>query len=54
MDSMSNIRLGDGEINKAAHNMSISRGILKRYPISETKLQVKIHRCSSNLVISDA
>jgi hypothetical protein len=51
MDCMRNIRPGDSEINKTT--LSISRGILKRYPIDGTKLQVKIHRCGSYLIISN-
>ena len=48
-----NIRPGDSEINKATYNISISRGIVKRYPIGGTKLQVKIHRCGSYPIISN-
>jgi hypothetical protein len=54
MDGMSNIRPGNSEINKVAHNMPISRGILRRSTISGTKLQVKIHRCRSYPMVSDA
>jgi hypothetical protein len=53
MDYMRNIRPGDSEINKTTHSMLISRGILKRYPIGGTKLQVKIHRCGSYMIISN-
>uniref|UniRef100_A0A0A8ZRN3 Uncharacterized protein n=1 Tax=Arundo donax TaxID=35708 RepID=A0A0A8ZRN3_ARUDO len=47
MNCMSNVRPRDSEINKAAHNMSIFRGIIKRCTISMTKLQMKVHRCCS-------
>uniref|UniRef100_A0A0A9HRS2 Uncharacterized protein n=1 Tax=Arundo donax TaxID=35708 RepID=A0A0A9HRS2_ARUDO len=48
---MSNIRPRDSEINKIAHNMPISRRILKRCTISRTKLQMKVHRCCCRSVI---
>lgn len=44
----------DSDINKASHNMLISRGILKWCPISRAKVQVKINMCSSRLIISNA
>jgi hypothetical protein len=39
MDWMSNIMLGNNEINKAAHNTLISRGIHKRCILSGMKMQ---------------
>jgi len=53
MDGMSNIRSSNSEINKAAHNVSISRGILKRSTMSGTKLKMKIYRCCSCPMVSD-
>ena len=41
VDCMSNVGPGNSEINKAAHNVSIARGILKRGAISWYKLEMK-------------
>jgi hypothetical protein len=49
MYCMSNVRSGGSEINKAAHNMPISRGILQRNTISRTKLD----GCGSRPIISN-
>lgn len=39
MNSISNIRSSDSEINKTTHNVVISRGILNRCTISRMQLQ---------------
>jgi hypothetical protein len=54
MYDMSNVRSGDSEINKTAHNMPISRGILKRSTLCRTKLQVKVHGCGNCSTVSNA
>jgi hypothetical protein len=54
MDYMCNIRSRNSEINKADHNVSITRRILKKYAICRTKLQVKVHRCCCRSMISNS
>uniref|UniRef100_A0A0A9AT72 Uncharacterized protein n=1 Tax=Arundo donax TaxID=35708 RepID=A0A0A9AT72_ARUDO len=43
MNSVSNVRSSDSHIDKAANNMTISRGISKKSAITRLQLKMELH-----------
>ena len=51
MNSIGNIRPGDGEVDQTANKMTIPSGIIQGNALIRLKLQVKLHRSGNNASI---
>ena len=51
MNSIGNIRQGDGEVDHTANKMTIPSGVNQRNSLIRLKLQVKLHRSGNSASI---